>query len=199
MDNKSSALPLIFAGIVIALIAGVSGWALRSRLSTSPGAEQAAADAAPATQRLGRADTATPSRAPPVPAMATTGQDPLADVRANDQAVSKLVEAGKQKLLSRYNSEPVDAAWAARKEQALERLSVSPLIEQVNAEPLSFSARCRSSVCLIGADFPSRLAADDWFTLYTMNAGQEMSNASSESSVNPDGSVHLQIYGLTRK
>ena len=199
MDNKISALPLIFAGIVIALIAGVSGWALRSRTSASPGAERAAADAAaPPAQRLERADTATPSRAPSLPAI-PTGQDPLADMRANEAAVSKLVAAGKQKLLSRYDSEPVDAAWAARKEQALERLSVSPLIEQVNAEPLSFSARCRSSVCLIGADFPSRLAADDWFTLYTLNAGQEMSNASSESTVNPDGSVHLQIYGLTRK
>ena len=125
--------------------------------------------------------------------------DLLAVQAANNHSVTKLVEAGKEKLRTHYENERVDASWASRKQQVLEPLSVSPQIEQINAQPLSFTANCRTSVCLIGADFPSRVAADDWFTLYTLNTGPEMTNASSERTINADGSVHLQIYGLARQ
>ena len=118
---------------------------------------------------------------------------------ANEASVKTIVDAGENKLRSRYESERVDAAWASRKQQALERLSFSPQIEQLNAQPLSIDAHCRTSVCMINADFATRLAATDWHTLYTLNAGTEMSNSSMRSTVNPDGSVHLQIYGLARQ
>ena len=118
----------------------------------------------------------------------------------NDASVNALVDAGENKLRTRYDSEPVDAAWASRKQEVLERLSASsPQIDQVNAQPLAIAANCRTSVCLISADFRSQTAADDWFTLYTLNAGPEMSSASSRRTVNPDGSVNLRIYGLARQ
>ena len=63
---------------------------------------------------------------------------------------------------------------------------------------MSIDAHCRASVCLINAEFPTRLAATDWHTLYTLNAGTEMFNSATRSTVNADGSVHLQIYGLAR-
>ncbi len=118
---------------------------------------------------------------------------------AGNEATAKLVKAGESQLRSRYEGEHVDAAWAPRKQKALEEASDSPQIDQLNAKPLSFAASCRSSTCLIGADFPNRLAADDWFTLYTLNAGPEMTRASMQKSVNPDGSVHLLIYGYARQ
>ena len=196
MDKKVPAVPFIAAAIILALIAGVSGWVVHTRKADM--AQRAAADPVPAAQALEHASMA-PSRPAPAPAAAVDGQDPMAMQKANAASVNALVDAGEQRLRSRYESERVDAAWASRKQQALERLSISPQIEQLNAQPLSIDAQCRTSVCLINADFPSRVAATDWHTLYTLNAGPEMSNASMRSTVNPDGSVHLQMYGLARQ
>jgi hypothetical protein len=196
MDKKVPAAPIITAAIVIALIAGVSGWMVHTRTADAP--QPMAADTAGAEQVVERAPAAAPS-----PASASSepmsSQGLLALQTANEASVKAIVDAGENKLRSRYEGERVDAAWASRKQQALERLSVSPQIEQLNAQPLSIDAHCRTSVCLINADFATRLAATDWHTLYTLNAGTEMSNSSMRSTVNPDGSVHLQIYGLARQ
>lgn len=197
MTSKRSAAPLIAGALVIALVAGVSGWFMRSR--TDAGPERVATNAELSAEAAEPVRNASSKRVPSAPAPPAFDEDPMAAQAANDAAVTKLVEAGESKLRTRYESERVDAAWAMPKQQALERLSVSPQIEQINAQPLSINARCRTSVCLIDADFPSRLAADDWFTLYTLNAGTEMSHSSSKRTVNPDGSVHLLIYGLARQ
>ena len=196
MDKQRPAVPIIVAAIFIALIVGVSGWVVHTRKADM--AQRTAAEVVPAAQAVQRAPVA-PSRPAPASPATALGQDPLALQNANAASVNALVDAGEQKLRSRYESERVDAAWASRKQQALERLSISPQIEQLNAQPLSIDAQCRTSVCLINADFPSRVAATDWHTLYTLNAGPEMSNASMRSTVNPDGSVHLQMYGLARQ
>ncbi len=197
MVNKHRSAPLVTVVIVLALIVGVSIWVTRSNSVVDP--KQDSADSAQEPE-VGAPMRAVPSgtgslapTAPPSPA------DLLATLAANEAAVSRVTTAGREKLRSRYESERVDTAWASNKQQALERLSVSPQIEQLNAQPLSIQARCRTSVCLIDVDFATRLAADDWHTLYTLNAGTEMSASSSTSSANPDGSVHLQIYGLARE
>ncbi len=195
MNKKAPAVPFVAAAIVLALIAGVSGWMVHTRKADL--AQHAAAEVAPAAQAVEHTPVA-PSRPSPAP-VDVLGQDPMVLQKANEASVNALVDAGEQKLRSRYDSERVDAVWASRKQQALERLSVSPQIEQLNAQPLSINAQCRTSICLINADFPSRVAATDWHTLYTLNAGTEMFNASMRSTVNPDGSVHLQMYGLARQ
>lgn len=197
MESKNSTAPFVLGAIVVALIAVVSGWAMRSRATV--GTERIAVDTSAPVQVVEGARRAPSNRTPLASSSPIPGAELMALQAANDAAVSKLVNAGEQKLRGRYESERVDAAWASRKQQALERLSVSPQIEQLNAQPLSIDAHCRASVCLINADFPSRLAATDWHTLYTLNAGTEMSNSSMRSTVNPDGSVHVQIYGLARQ
>ena len=191
---------LIFGALVIAALAGVIGWSVRSHVNAAADVQHTEADTQtmPVAQNEG-SNALTPQRRSPAPVMSPAGSDPAALIAAADVGAAKVAEAGKQKLRTRYESEPVDAAWAQRKQQALQRLSVSPQIEDLHANPLSFAANCHSSVCLIAADFPSRVAADDWFSLYTLVAGEEMSNVSSEGSTNPDNTIHLQIYGLARK
>ena len=200
MDHKNSAIPLISGAVFVALVVGVSLWAMRPHASTGPGraTTEQSSDTPIATGTLATRPPATNSM--PAPSTAPDpGQDLMAIVAANDEAAAKVAEAGERKLRSRYESERVDPKWAPGKQQALERLSVSPQIEQLNARPVSIDAHCRTSVCLINAEFQTRLAATDWHTLYTLNAGTEMFNSSTRSTVNPDGSVHLQIYGLARQ
>lgn len=193
---KRNSAPLIAGALVVALIAGISIHTMRSR-SVEP---QVGTAIEPASDPQASATVAAdPSTGMPINTAAPVSVEDLAAMQAtNDASVNALVDAGEKKLRTRYDGEPVDAAWASRKQEALERLSVSPQIEQVNAQPLSMAASCRSSVCLISADFPSQTAAEDWFTLYTLNAGPEMTNASSRRTVNPDGSVNLRIYGQAR-
>jgi hypothetical protein len=114
------------------------------------------------------------------------------------QGVSKQVASARQKLQSRFAGEPVNAAWAASTEQALEQAKGGDQIDQLGAQPLAFAVQCRTSVCLIGADFPSITAADDWFTLYSLQAGSELASSTAHKSRNPDGTIHLEIYGLSR-
>lgn len=201
LENKTSPVALIFSASLIAVLAGVIGWSMRSRVNANADIQraEAAAQAMPVAQKEDPNALVTRSRTLPAPAINTATRDPGAMIADADAAASKVAAAGKQKLRTRYESERVDATWAQRKQQALQSLSVSPQIEEVHANPLSFAANCHSSVCLIAADFPSRVAADDWFSLYTMIAGEEMSNVSSEGSTNPDNTIHLQIYGLARK
>jgi hypothetical protein len=187
MDTKSHIAPFLAGAIVMGVLVGVAAWRLQAG-ATKPDADRSAAPEAEATIVVDPA----PSRALP------TLTDPAAEAAALE-AATKVAEAGEQKLRTRYQTEAIDANWAASKQQALEGLSVSPQIEQVKAQPLAMVANCRTTVCLIDADFPSRTAAEDWFTLYTLNAGGQMSQSSSRNSMNPDGTVHLQIYGLARQ
>lgn len=92
----------------------------------------------------------------------------------------------------------IDAVWPSRK-QRRRNAPVRRRRSQLDAQPLSMTANCRSSACLISADSPCQAAADDWLTLYTLNAGPEMTNASSRRTTNPDGSVNLRIYGQARQ
>ncbi len=201
MQNRTSPVALIFGAIVIAGIAGVIGWSMRSHVNAAAGVQHTEADAEtmPIAQSEGSNVVTTQRHSLPALAVPPAARASVAMIAAADAGAAKVAEAGKQKLRTRYESEHVDAAWAQRKQQALQRLSTSPQIEELHADPLSFAANCHSSVCLIAADFPSRVAADDWFSLYTLVAGEEMSNVSSEGSTNPDNTIHLQIYGLARK
>jgi hypothetical protein len=123
-------------------------------------------------------------------------EDPLIS-QARD-ASTRIATSGRDQLRARYSSERIDAGWATAKEQALARLGTSAQIDAVGAKPTSFNARCRSSMCLIHADFPTRRAAEDWFTLYTLDAVAEMPNVSVQTLANPDGGVRLELYGFAR-
>ncbi|MDB6163914.1 MAG: hypothetical protein JWL98_1346 [Xanthomonadaceae bacterium] len=199
MKDKASTTHVVMGAIILVVVAAFSGWSLHSHLrgsNASPAAVTVEDEASGVPVTPVATDLPQPSRPTSLPIFR---QDPRGFAAANNANISKLVDAGRKKLRSRYDSEPVDGVWASRKQKALEAASSAPQIDQLDAKPLSFDSHCRSSVCLIGADFPSVDAADDWFTLYTMLAGPEMSNAAVSRSTNPDGTIHLQIYGLARK
>ena len=196
MDSKTS-IPVLAAMLIVSVIAGVSGWVMYDR---SKDDARAATPPGEASREEGveRARVA-PMAAAVSPPPPMSVEDMNATMAANEAAAQALGEAGERKLRTQYEDERVDAAWASRKQQALEQLSVSRQIEELKAQPTSITANCRASICMIDAEFPSPRAAEDWFTLYTLNAGQEMSNASSNRTINPDGSVRLKIYGLARQ
>lgn len=202
MKPSNNRAPLVFAILATAVIAGSIGWSMRSRTSSTSGVTATAVENSESTD-LPQTDVAASQASPTGPSllakMPAVRRDPRALLAANNQNVSKLIATGRQKLKSSYDSEKVDAAWAQRKQKALEAASTSPQIAELDAKPLSFDANCRSSTCLIAADFASVTAATDWFTLYTMIAGPEMTNAAVQRTMNPDGSVHLQMYGKARK
>lgn len=118
---------------------------------------------------------------------------------ANRAQVAKVVEAGHNKLLTQYQSEPVNGGWAIAQEQNLTSHGTSPQINELNAKPKGLTAHCRSTTCKIGADFPNQTAADDWVTLYLSSPDAHLSNASTQATPNPDGSVHVEIYGLVKQ
>ena len=112
---------------------------------------------------------------------------------------AKVVDAGRNKLVARYQNEKVDGGWATAREQSLVEHAVSPQIHDLGAEPKNLTAHCRSSTCQLTADFPTRVAADDWFTLYLTNAGTNLYNASYQATMNDDGTTHVEIYGLAKQ
>jgi hypothetical protein len=117
---------------------------------------------------------------------------------AREEATRKIAKAGRDRLEGRYASERGDPRWAMATERTLSGLQTSPQIEDLGAKPIHFNANCRTSVCRIHADFASRRAAEDWLTLYTLNAAVQMPNVSVQTLANPDGSIRLELYGFAR-
>lgn len=183
--------------LVAALIVSVTWWKIGTRTSAST-----------AATALHDADTveATTDRPsgehPSLPASASVEELSRSNHLRHAQAQAKeakLVEAGRNKLVARYQNEKVDGGWATGREQSLIEHAVSPQIHDLGAEPQNLTAHCRSATCQLTADFPTRVAADDWFTLYLTNAGTDLFNASYQATLNPDGTTHVEIYGLAKK
>lgn len=112
--------------------------------------------------------------------------------------IDRLAATGQRKLVGQYQREPVDHAWATAMTAELTSLATSEQIQAIQAEPGNLKVDCRSSVCRIGADFPNRTSADDWSTLYLTGLSAKLPRASMRASTNPDGSVHLEMYGYAR-
>jgi hypothetical protein len=193
-----SSKALIGLVVVVALIVGITAWRLRvadtSTHTVSAPDDVVGIAAQPSPPGL----PATISRTP-LPGPMPTEAEMMAQREASKREAQEVVEAGKSKLVGQYQSEKVDAQWAPAKEQRLQSLSITAEMTSLNAVPADMQVDCRSTVCQITATFPSRVAAEDWFTLYTLNVGAEMPNASYESHVNPDGTVGVQVHGLARR
>jgi len=196
LQTKYPVAALVIGAALIALIAGVTGWSVRTRsVAMSNGADAALQETAvgPLPPDLIKSQRVAPVQ------IHNGRPDPRRLLVERSRGTSESVAVARNKLQSRFTSEPVDKSWAAHKQTALAAANDAPQIEQLGAKPLAFDSQCHSSVCLIGADFPSATAADDWFSLYTLVAGPEMSRAAVQRSSNPDGTIHLQIYGLARQ
>lgn len=192
--------PIAWAAIVVLAIVSLSLWTVRTRNS---GQQNDGESISPTAAEL-RAESVSvdntrrkPNRADPAGTMTATEMI-VAQKAAQQHESQKVVEAGRNKLSAQYQSERVQGSWAVAMEQTLERLSTTPQIEELNAKPTSIDVNCRTSVCRITAEFPSKLAADDWFTLYSLNAGPQMPNVSYNQTFNPDGTAHVEIFGLAR-
>ena len=189
----------VFVVVVAALIVSVTWWKISSRSSDA---------VSPETTELNPVDNSGPLPArrltprPTLPASASPEEMSRFNQMRHRQALSKqktLVDTGRNKLVGRYQNEKVDGGWATAREQSLIEHAVSPQIHEMGAEPKNLTAHCRSSTCQLTADFPTRVAADDWFTLYLTNTGTDLFNASYQATYNPDGTTHVEIYGLAKK
>ena len=186
--------------LVAALIVGLTWWKVSSRhvLEPRPMPSELPATVAPAAALQGRVASSSAGSSSYL-----TPQETVARSRARHEAsrtqAAEIVTAGHNKLLSLYQSEHIDARWAHDREQSLVSHSVSQQIKDLKAEPKNMSVHCRSTTCLIGADFATPTAADDWLTLFATNPGTNLSNISSQVTANPDGSAHIQIYGLAKQ
>ena len=115
------------------------------------------------------------------------------------QQSKEIVETGRSKLSTQYQNERIDGGWAVAKEQTLTALGTSTQMEGLNAAPRNLKVQCRATTCRLTADFATKLAADDWFTLYSLDAGAEMPNVSLHQTFNADGTVRVELYGFARK
>lgn len=194
---STSNIRWFFVVVVASLIVSVTWWKISTRSSeaVSPVANDLPADSGPLPARHVAAHPILSASASPEE-MARFNQMKHEQSLAKKQ---KVVDTGRNKLVSRYQSEKVDGGWATGREQSLIAHAVSPQIHEMGADPKNLTAHCRSSTCQLTADFPTRVAADDWFTLYLTNTGTDLFNASYQTSLNPDGTTHVEIYGLAKQ
>jgi hypothetical protein len=181
------------ATAVVLLVLGAAGWQLFAShpRARAPVPEVALEPEAPNTP----APVAETRRQAPVMHLSTQNPAGRLALRAKAEAV---VNAGRNRLMGSYQSEPRSAAWAMQMEQKLSDQSQSAELASLNANPLDFSVHCRTSTCHITADFPSRTAADDWAMLYVTNGDTGLTNTVYDCLVNPDGSVRVELYGHPR-
>lgn len=195
----NSNMKWFFVVIVAALIGSVTWWKISTRSPVAVPSATAELTGAQMDEATDEARLAA-HRNPPI------SSSPAELSRFNhmrhEQAVAKqakVVDAGRNKLVARYQNEKIDGGWATAREQSLIAHAVNPQIQEMGADPKNLTAHCRSSTCQLSADFPSRVAADDWFTLYLTNTGTDLFNASYQTTINDDGTTHVVVYGLAKK
>lgn len=185
----------LFLAVVVVLISIVTWWKMpRSNVTT-------AANDRPPEVLVGSDERPRPHPASrPVPFdEAGLRAQIKAEREAERKSMEQLVATGRNKLVTRYESETIDQAWASTKRVELAEFSTSAQMEAIGAQPGNLSIDCRRTTCRVGADFPSRSVAEDWSTLYLSSLGSRLPNASLQTSANPDGSTHIDIYGLARQ
>lgn len=186
-------IPVLVAVAIIGLIVAVTlfrGW----RQDAEAGAPVAEAPAAAKTIK-----TQTRPRAAKASQVVNTS-DPD-DWQQNREEATKeaqrKAENQHRALAARFAAEQVDARWAAAQQADILAASKAGQIAQLQAQPKQIDIDCKSSTCRIEADFPRRSVAEDWLTLFLMNMGTGMANATYEYSTNPDGSARLTVYGVS--
>lgn len=185
------ALLTFAAGVIV----GITFWRMR--------ATPTAVESEPPAQAVVVAPLGSrPGAHPPLPASPEEMRARTQARRARQRAdIDRVVVAGRNKIVSRYEVESVDSVWANATRQDLMKpeYTVSDQIRAIHAEPSNLSVDCRSTTCLIEADFPDGSTADDWSSLYLPGVGARLPTASLNKSDNADGSVHLRIYATAAR
>ena len=188
---------LVFLVAAIALVVGLTWWHARNAA-----APKVAEEATPAGVPPQPSPTHRPVATPPPDALRRPRRERNRERRAQQRAaVNRVNAAGREKIVGRYESETIDPAWSNATRQALmaPSLAASDQIRATHSEPSGLAVDCRSTTCRITADFPNRIAADDWSTFYLTGAGDRLPNATLRKTTNPDGSVRLEIYAIARR
>jgi hypothetical protein len=177
--------------VVFVVLLGAMVW--KYSQSTQPLPPPPIAVAQPQIPEPAPRNAARPPRSPAPPSFSSPA------ARAASRArVDKTVKIGRQRLQAQFTNERADPAWAMKREQGLVAHSTSEQITDLKLDPRNFQADCRSSTCRVTADFPDRSSAQDWFALFLTNTGTNLSKASYQLTANPDGTAHVEIYGLAR-
>jgi hypothetical protein len=193
-------------GLVVAVIAGVTAYRHWRPSATSPASESglAADDAAGAVpiHRLTPDEMRALARRSPGSAAPATAGD-MAEMMEKRKRMAEATQARIQKrnadMSSRFSAEKADPKWSAAHEQELGSLQDSGAMRDAGVKAQNFSASCKTTMCRISADLPSQSAAEDWLQLYMAGVGDSLPVATAHKTVNPDGSVRVEIYGLGRK
>jgi hypothetical protein len=189
--NQNMIAAIVAAAAAIAIVAVTTIRFMASEASgvmqaTSEAAESAGLGKAPRTQEAGDSG----ARASDAGWHSSLDRDRL-------QAESD-ARAQHDEFATRYREEDVDARWAARKETVLLNASTSSQIAELGAAPKHLDIDCKSSICRVQADFAVQSSAQDWVTLFLLNAGSQMPRSVFGHSVNPDRTIRVEILGYSR-
>jgi hypothetical protein len=199
MALKNRKTPLIVAAVLIAAVA--IGTIVARRSGDTELGQQAAqnnqvqdASAPPSTSaasaRSANSSSATDRR--------TRLQETVARRQESRQAQIKKSAEQRMKAAEAFQREPVDPAWAPKKEVELNSIAAQPAFETAGAVPKDMRVDCKSSMCRLDGSFTSNGQAEDWVLLYMSSVGSTLPNAVVTRTPNPDGTTSVEIYGRAR-
>ena len=190
-----SVLPWITVAAVCLVVAGVTFWRSHARPKLVPRADAVALEEAPVASPA-------PSRPAFVAGAPGAPADPAAMAEASNRQhaqVQGIVDRTRATLMGRYTHESVDTTWSNTMERQLVSLADSDQIRAMHANVANLEVDCRTSMCRVSGDVPSITAGDDWFTLYMTNVGGAMPEAAYRYVRNPDGTLHIEVFGIARR
>jgi hypothetical protein len=199
MTLKNRKTPLIVAAVLIAAVAIGTIVARRSG-DTEPDQQ--------AGQNSQTQDASAPPSASAVSARsansgsATDGrtrlQETVARRQESRQAQIKKSAEQRKNAAEAFQREPVDPAWAPKKEVELNSIAAQPAFETAGAVPKDMRIDCKSSMCRLDGSFTTNGQAEDWVLLYMSSVGSALPNAVVTRTPNPDGTTSVEIYGRAR-
>lgn len=181
--------------LLATLVVAATWWRARPRLPGPTDALDTPAAVAPAPAHAMRYTTRPVAPLPPLNPQEARARRHAQRMQRNAN-IDRMVAAGRKQIVGRYESEPIDSAWANAARQELMKYSLSEQIHATGSEPSNLDIECRRTTCRIDADFPDATAADDWSTLYLTGVGSRLPRASLQKSDNANGGVHLTIHAL---
>ena len=202
---RRSYLPWLLLGLVVALIAGITLYRqFRSPPTTATPSKAVVepADRGTGAGRLSPEEIRALAQRAPLASGSATARN-MAEMLEKRKRMAEATQARNQQrnaaMASSFAAEKADPAWSGTHEKGLASLQDSGPMHDAGVKAENFQAECRSSMCRIQADFPGQSMASDWLQLYMSSVGDRLPVATAHQIRNPDGSVHVEIYGVGRK
>lgn len=207
-SNSGKSVQIVLACCLVAVVSMLLGWTLAKRYQQGtsgpaaemrggavPGAMAARPDAEPSSVRV----RPRPQTGNPVPDSADGALSLKPGTPMLDPAqLSKQRERMAAELEQGHRAEPMDAAWAAQAEPALEKMAASPDLAVAAIQVDGLATDCRSKTCRISASFDSVADAEQWGMLFATGTGKTLRQTRSVVVPLGNGKSELRIYGLRR-